>query len=230
MRLTVNRADRVHAAQLQAIRETVDGFAREQFVAAGTYYAADQAEFLRRVVPVVLAARRHVSALTDAHQAEALTSLLRRPVPPRGAIDTDKLRGVDATEVYSRAHRLVWWHISRDDSDLEAGVKAGLARLSTQIASDLQMSQTFTAAAVLGGVPGVAMRRQITGAGTCLACTGDASHEYAAGAVLPHHPGCSCLPKPVLAGSLGTTRHEAVKVEGHDELGPLLSVSAPATP
>lgn len=244
----MSRLDDAYAAQIRAIRTRVEGFTQSQF-AAGDYRNADLAGFVKAAVPVILAGRRQVSMLTDAYLSRLLTDTLGRPIAPVGGIDTDTLRGVDATEVYERPYKTVWTELSNDKA-LDAAVAAGVARLSDLVLSDLQLAKTHTSQAIFSRTEGVTgFRRVLTGRRSCALCYVASTQRYSKEGLLPIHPGCDCGTAPIVSGDRAKmdsqleATHEAVQdrfgesdrsarkpdyrlieVRDHGELGPLLTV------
>lgn len=248
----MSQLDDAYAAQVRIIRARVEGFAQAQF-AAGEYRDADLKRFVKTVVPVILAGRRQTSTLTDAYLSRLLSDSLGRPVKPQGPVDTDSLRGVDASEVYVRPYKSVWMELAEGKA-LGDAAKAGTARLTDLVLSDLQLAKTHTARNVFSNTAGVAgFRRVLTGRKSCALCYVASTHRYNKSDLLPCHPGCDCSVAPILAddrakmGSQLEATHEAVEdrfgvsdrgarkpdyrqiqVQQHGEMGPILTVRGQA--
>lgn len=210
-----SRLDAAYAAQVRAVRERVDSFTQARF-AAGEHRDADLERFVAQVVPVVLAARRQVSALTDAYLAQVLSEVLGRRVRPRGPIDTDLLRGVAASEVYARPFVEVRTKLS-EGLAYDAAVSASAARLTDITLADMQLAKTHTAQARINvdGVRGY--KRTLTGSKNCALCYLASTQFYHRADLLPIHPGCDCGVQPIAVGDrvnmdadLAAT-HEAVE-------------------
>lgn len=217
--MALSRADAAYAASVAQVRRRVDAFASGRF-AAGEHRDADVARFLSAVVPVVLAGRRQVSALTDAYLSQKLSAFLGRKVAPRGPVDTSKLRGVGALEVYRRPFQTVWWKLSTD-LPYEAAVSAGAARLSDLVLTDMQLSKTTTAQRSLD-VPGVtSYRRVLGGKPDCDLCVEASQNTYSRGDLMPIHPGCDCGVEPDSEAPSEMSTSDVV-VNDHGELGPVL--------
>lgn len=244
------RLDLAYIAQVKAVRARATEFAQARFT-AGQYRDADMERFVAEVVPVILQGRRQVSQLTDVWLAHRLAASLRRRVKPRGAIDTDSLRGVDAREVYARPFVTVRTELSNDKA-LDAAVSIASDRLGKMVASDMQLAKTHTAREVLSNTDGVtAYRRTLTGSVNCALCYVASTQRYHKKDLLPIHPGCDCGVDPITdtgeqvidPDTLRAT-HEAVEdrlgasdsgarapdyrkqliVHEHGELGPVLAV------
>lgn len=243
-----SRLDAAYVAQVSAVRERVVSFTQARF-AAGQHRDADLERFVREVVPVVLASRRQVSSLTDAYLALVLSEALGVKVAPRGPVDTDALRGVDASEVYARPYVTVRTKLSEGLSYTDA-VSAGVARLTDIALADMQLAKTHTALQSFDrdGVSGY--KRTLTGRANCALCYLASTQFYHRGDLMPIHPGCNCGVDPIATGDrtrmdseLNAT-HEAVEarlgvsdaggrapdyrkqiiVREHGELGPVLTV------
>ena len=235
------RLDAAYVAQVKAVRARVEGFALARF-AAGEHRDADMVEFVAKVVPVVLAARRQVSALTDAYLARVLG------IRSLGPIDTDALRGVDAREVYARPYKTVWTKLS-EGLTYDAAVSAGTARLVDLALADLQMAKRNTAQVVMSSAGVEHYRRTLTGNVNCGLCYVASTQTYNVADLLPIHPGCDCGVAPLPSGERAPTEllsatHEAIEdrlgvsdsgarapdyrkqliVREHGELGPVLAV------
>jgi hypothetical protein len=238
------RLDAAYAAQVKAIRGRVEAYTQARF-AAGQYRDADLERFVAQVVPVVLAGRKQVSALTDAYLARVLSS------KPLGPIDTDLLRGVAADEVYARPYVTVRTKLAKGMA-LDAAVSAGVARLTDIVLSDMQLAKTHTARNVISRASGVSgYKRTLTGSKNCALCYLASTQFYHKEDLLPIHPGCDCGVEPfvgdgsqVIDPATVTATHEAVEdrlgasdsggrapdyrkqliVREHGELGPVLAV------
>lgn len=245
-----SRLDEAYASQVKAVRGRVETFARSRFM-AGQFHDADLERFVAQVVPVVLAGRRQVSALTDAWLAVTLTDTLGRRVRPLGTFDTDSLRGVEPAAVYARPYVTVRTKLAEGKA-LDAAVGAGLARVSDLVLADMQLAKTHTAQSVLSRTKGVtAFMRTLTGNVNCALCYVASTQRYHKEDLLPIHPGCDCGVVPIADTGeqvineprLAAT-HEAVEdrlgesdsagrapdyrkqliVREHGELGPVLAV------
>lgn len=236
------RLDAAYVAQVKQIRDRVNRFVLARF-GAGEFRDADLERFVRQVVPVVLAGRRQVSALTDAYLSRVLG------IRPLGPIDTDALRGVPADEVYARPYVTVRTKLS-EGSPLDVAVAAAAARLTDIALADMQLAKTHTARTVYRSAGVERYVRTLTGSKNCALCYLASTQTYSTSDLMPIHPGCDCGTAPVEAGmrevmdaNLRAT-HEAVQdrlgvsdsggrtpdyrkqliVREHGELGPVLAV------
>lgn len=244
------RLDAAYVAQVKAIRARVEGFTKARFL-AGQYRDADLERFVKQTVPVVLASRRQVSALTDSYLSQRLSAALGRKVPPRGPIDTALLRGVAATTVYARPFVTVRTKLSKG-MPLDAAVSAGVARLSDIVLADMQMAKRNTAQNVFSQTDGViGYERTLSGSVNCALCYTASTQRYHQEDLLPIHPGCDCgveeivdTGEQVIHPERLSATHEAVAnrlgvsdsgarnpdyrklliVREHGELGPVLAV------
>lgn len=217
------RLDAAYAAQVKSVRARVEAFGRSRFL-AGEYRDADLKRFTAAVVPVVLAGRKQVSALTDAYLARVLSAELGRTVAPRGPIDTDLLRGVDPAEVYARPFVTVRTKLS-EGLPFDAAKSAGLARLTDITLADMQMAKRNTAQAVLSTTEGVhGFRRTLTGSKNCQLCSDASRQRYHSADLLPIHPGCDCGVEPLTEPTGREIPSKVVAVHDHGELGPVLAV------
>lgn len=214
-------SDAAYAASVAQVRRRVDEFAAARF-AVGDHRDADLKVFLASVLPVVLAGRRQVSALTDAYLSRKVSTFLGRKVAPRGPIDTALLRGVAAAEVYRRPFQTVWWKLSLD-LPYAAAVSAGAARLTDIVMTDMQLAKTTTAQQVLN-VPGVqSYVRVLGGKPDCDLCIEASQNTYSTADLMPIHPGCDCGVEP--SGEAPSVSSDDVVVNEHGEYGPTLGVA-----
>jgi hypothetical protein len=218
--VATSRLDAAYAAQIKQVRDRVTTFTQGRFAAGGTR-DADLERFVTAVLPVVLAGRRQVSALTDAYLARVLTAKLGRPIAPRGPIDTTNLRGVPADEVYRRPYQTVWWKLSTD-LPYEAAVSAGAARLADIVLSDLQLAKTTTAQRSMGTKGIQSFRRVLGGKPDCDLCVTASQNRYSREDLMPIHPGCDCGVEPDTDAPLVKSSN-LITIRDHGELGPLLT-------
>lgn len=187
-----------YAATIKANRDRTERYVLTQF-SKGQHRDEDVAKFLGRVVPVVLASRRQVSAITDSFLAQKLSAQLGRKVRPRGPINTDALRGVDAADVYQRPYQAVWTDLSQS-KPYDAAVRSGVERLTDIVRTDMQMAKTYTSQNVLSQTKGVTgFARVISGDKTCALCAIASTQRYSREDLLPIHPGCNCDVEPITA-------------------------------
>lgn len=229
-------------AQVKRIRERINTFLLARF-GAGQYRDADLDAFVKQVVPVVLAGRRQVSALTDAYLSRVVG------IRSLGPIDTDLLRGVAAAEVYARPFVTVRTELSKGKT-IDAAVAAGAARLTDIALADLQLAKTHTTRTVYRSAGIERFVRTLTGRANCALCYLASTQTYSTDDLMPIHPGCDCGTAPVEAGMRSVmdanlkATHEAVEnrlgssdsggrspdyrkqliVHEHGELGPVLAV------
>jgi len=189
-----------YATTIKANRDRTEQFVLAQFT-KGQHRDKDAAKFLANVVPVVLASRRQVSAITDSYLAQKLSKQLGRTVRPRGPINTDVLRGIDPAEVYQRPYQATWTALSEGKA-YDMAVRAGTERLTDIVLTDLQMAKTYTAQDVLSNTKSVTgFSRVISGVNTCALCAIASTQRYSREDLLPIHPGCSCDVEPLTADS-----------------------------
>ena len=193
------RLDAAYATQAKAIRARVEAFTLARF-AAGQHRDADLARFVSQASSVVLAGRQQTAALTDAYLTQVLRSA-GLTVPAHKAIDTAALRGVAVEEVLARPFTTVRVALS-EGSTYGVAIKAGAARLTDIVATDMQLSKTHTARGIFsrtGGVHGFS--RVVSGGKTCALCYIAATQRYSKEDLMPIHPGCSCGVDPITDGN-----------------------------
>lgn len=242
------RLDRTYVTQVRTLRDRVEAFARQRFT-AGQYRDDDMAAFLRTVVPVVLAAQRTISALTDAWLSQTLTEALGRVVRPSGPIDVSALRGVGPAEVYTRPFKTVRYELSQD-KPLDKAIDVGLKRTTDLVATDAQLAKTHTARATFQRAGVERFRRALTGDVNCAMCYVASTQPYSTKNLLPIHPGCDCGVAPIEgdfdedatlaaphqamqerfgvsdASGRAIDYRKALLVREHGEIGPVLTVES----
>lgn len=233
-----------YAAQVRAIRARVEQFALRRF-SAGEFRDADLERFVKTVVPVVLAGRRQVSALTDAYLSRKLG------IRASGPIDTDSLRGVAAAEVYARPFVTVRTKLA-NGLDLAAAVSAGAARVTDLTVTDMQLAKTHTSQATFQRAGVTRYIRVVSADNTCALCYVASTQTYSTDDLMPIHPGCNCgtdvapdnfdgtdtliATHAAVEDALGVSASDAraidyrkqVVVREHGELGPVLAVKGQA--
>jgi hypothetical protein len=154
------------------------------------YDEANVDEWLTKVLPIILAAQSQSVALTRAYLARALDA-------PAASVDVEQLvgaplrNGAAPEEVYRRPFVTVW-------SDLKGGalwkdaVAHGLDRASSMAATDVQLAQTHTAAAVSRVDQHVTGFERVPDPGACSLCLIASTQRYDRGELLPIHNRCGC--------------------------------------
>lgn len=218
----MSRSDAYDRAVL-AVRDRVARYVERVYVSGGLS-DADVARFVKVAVPVVLAGRRQVSALTDAYLSAALSDVLPVRVRPVGPIDTDALRGVPDGDVYRRPYVTAWRALG-EGAPLEVAVAAGVRRLVSIAATDLQMAKVRTAQRVLSAAPGdVRYVRALVGADNCGLCVVASTMLYRKDKLMPIHPGCNCGVRIAGPGDDGESM-DAVLASAHGAIADTFGVS-----
>lgn len=218
------RLDAAYVAQVKALRERLRRFVTERFGAGGVS-DADLERYVAQVVPVVLAGRRQVSALTDAWLTQTLREL-GVDVRPTGPIDTDSLRGVDARDVYARPFVEARTALSQGAA-FEAAMAAGVARVASIVVTDAQMAKVRTVARILAGTPVVGFKRTLTGSESCGMCRVASTQVYRKADLMPIHPGCDCGVSPLLPGDWDQAEADAQLAATHDAIQERFGASTP---
>ena len=156
----------------------------------------DVATFTRRMVPTVQAAQVRVAALTSSYIARTTGE---KPVPVVRA-DVTNGRGVDPVEVYTRPAVTVRTQLSQGAS-FTAATAAGLARLQSIAAMDLQMSKVRQSRSSLQRSSYQFYARVLTGSENCALCVIASTQRYRRGNLMPVHPGCDCGIEPLPRGA-----------------------------
>lgn len=219
---------------------------------------ADIASFVKQVVPHVLAGQDHTAALTAAYLNKTVSILGPNdarsiPVPTKGVTGAIVRNGSSPADVYSRMGQTIYRALGQGD-DIDAAVKKATDRLTKTAQTDLQLSRTWASRAVISKAKGiVGWRRMLTGDKSCALCVVASTRTYRKADLMPMHPGCDCVPVPVIGSEfmpsmdqsekdvldaahaeikarLGVDTNQASKlreltvVHDHGELGPVLAV------
>lgn len=157
-----------------------------------------------------------MASLTVANLTRALEDIGAAPGRPVAAPDVSSVRGVAPSDVYLRPFQQVWTDLSLN-KDLEVAVDAGEKRLESLIATDLQLSKTRAAQAVMSKAKGPALyQRVLRGEHDCAKCIITSTRVYTKAELLPIHPGCDCDVEPI--GNIASFKAEAQQrlVDAHD--------------
>lgn len=198
----------------QALREQLAGFITTLWRSLGFYGNAQQAEFVGRVVPVVLGAQQHMAALTSAHIAQQTSIAAGVPFEPFGldparASGAAVRNGTSPDDVYARPFNLVWRQLAdlpKQPGSIEQATQAGEDRAVQTGLTDLQLAKTHAAAQTMAADPHIiGWRRALEGSYSCGLCIVASTQLYSKGRserpkLMPIHPGCDCAVQPVYRG------------------------------
>lgn len=174
------------------IREGLDQFVVARWDSMDAWRDADMVRLQNDILPAVAAAERRMVDLTNAYVASAEAAATGESFRPRPvdytALTGAALRGEDPSALFMRPQMVVNYQLSRGASRTLA-VKAGVTRLRSLAATNVQLAKTKTFAA-----QGTAdyYRRVLTGDENCALCVIASTQRYRMGALLPIHPGCDC--------------------------------------
>ncbi len=197
------------------------------------------ARFSRSVESVDVAMQQQAVALADAYIASYLSLELARGVRPRGLDLAQLVTRRGAEGLWSRPVVTARAAITRgrDYTDARAEGRAramATGRTNVALAARASSAQAMTE-------DGVTRYRRVTASRCCALCAAASTKTYRSEALMPLHPGCSCVteaivdtgradrprPAPVVedspeAAAMAVEGEPVVKVVEHDELGPLL--------
>lgn len=201
-----------------SLRDRLIGFVLAAFDGLGSYRDADAAEFIQRVVPVVVSTQAQMGALTDAYLSALIADMLGGAAAPAGVVLPEALRGTPPNEVYRRPFVTVWTALSNDVPYGEA-VDRGANRLLSITETDLQLARTHSARESMERGGAKFYRRKLRGTKNCALCTIASTQRYRVADLMPIHPGCHCKPEP-LPGSKdpGHVIDEQLLKEAHDAI------------
>jgi hypothetical protein len=215
----------VYRAQRTRLRSIATAATNRAFA---TYYH-DRALALARIIPVVLAAQRQQVALVDAYMT-AKTRAAFGVATVKGldpaAYTIDKLRGVSAAAVYERPWGALGGQLD-SGADFASALGSAHAYLSSNVATDLQMAQTYSARDWMSGDERIVGYARVT-AGGCDLCEAASDRTYYSEDLMSLHENCNCTVEPVFGdeqvASVGTTTD--YEVEFDPELGPRLMATS----
>jgi hypothetical protein len=190
-----------YAATVEAVRNRVVAYATAMWSASPSLRDADVNALVSRIVPAVQAGQLQVANLTNAYitQLAAMEGITARPV----AVDRDAIlgyRGVPAPDVYRRPAVTTYTKLATGQP-FENAKAAGLARLTSILATDLQQARTRQAQKVYSGSGFEYTVRTLTGNENCALCVIASTQRYHKSELMPIHPGCDCGQRGMKAGS-----------------------------
>ncbi|MYT26597.1 hypothetical protein GTW69_41115 [Streptomyces sp. SID7760] len=201
-----------------SLRDRLLTFVLSAFDGLGSYRDAAAAEFVARVVPVVLATQQQMGAVTDAYLTALIADMSGTPVSPAGVELSDALRGTPPEEVYRRPFVQTWTDLADGKDFLDARAQ-GRNRLLSITETDLQLARTHAAQQSMKRSGAKFFRRRLSGGKNCALCTIASTQRYRVENLMPIHPGCHCKPQP-LPGDRdpGHIIDEALLREAHDAI------------
>lgn len=151
----------------------------------GSYRDADIDRLVNLVVPHVQAGQIQIANLTEAYFQR---------VGARAGIDMSYVtggRGIPADDVYRRPAATLYTALS-ENKPMALAVEEGGRRLTSLIATDLQMAKVRQAQRSLQSAGISAFIRVLTGNENCALCVIASTQRYWTKDLSPIHPGCDC--------------------------------------
>lgn len=250
--LTPERVIRGYNDAVYQVRQVVLNYATSVWGSSGSWRDADVDRLVNLILPRVQAGQLQTARLTSAYVAALAKYVDGRAVRAVPVVANEILlaRGVDQSVVYRRPAVEMYTALS-NGSTLTQSVKQGVSRLSSLVATDMQLSVTHQERKSYQGAGYEFTVRTLTGRESCALCTIASTQRYHVKNLRPIHPGCDCgsrqvsskfQPSQVLDSSLladvysavnssvavtpglsGKELSELVVVREHGELGPVLS-------
>lgn len=185
------------------------------------YDEENVANWLARVVPVVLAGQRQSAALTDAFIARAMR---RAPIGIKAETVTGAAarNGVAPQEIYRRPFVTVWTALGNGQA-LEQAVTAGLARARSTAAMDIQLASRSTLTAIEQADGDIRGWQRVADPGACEFCQQVDGAFVKSAAAMPLHNHCGCTLEPLTSRAGTSPVPDGVAVHMHGELGPVLT-------
>jgi hypothetical protein len=198
-----------------SLRSRVVEFVLAAFDSLTGHRDGDAAEFLDRVLPIVLGAQQQMGQITDAYLSALLADMLGGSAAPVGVQLAEDLRGVDPTEVYTRPFVTTWTALSQGKAYPQA-VAEGRTRLLSITETDLQLARTHAARQSMRRGGAEFYRRDLRGTKNCALCVIASTQRYRVENLMPIHPGCHCKPVPIPGNrDPGQVIDEALLREAH---------------
>lgn len=185
-----------YQATTAEVRRRVLAFVEAAWRAQGSYRDADVQRLVALIVPRVQAGQVQIASLTSSYIA-ALTSV---PAVPVDRAEVTMGRGVAPEDVYQRPAVEVYTALAAG-APLDAAVDAGLTRLSSLAATDMQMAKVRQSRTSMRRSGVQRYRRVLRGAENCALCLLASTQRYWVGDLSPIHPGCDCDVAPIPRGT-----------------------------
>jgi hypothetical protein len=202
----------------QSLRDRLISFVLAAFDGLGSYRDADAAEFIERVLPIVLATQQQMGQLTDSYLAAMIADMTGAGEVPAGVVLDEALRGVPPDEVYRRPFVQTWTALAAGHDFVDA-VGQGRNRLLSITETDLQLARTHAARESMTRGGARFFRRRLSGSKNCALCTIASTQRYRVENLMPIHPGCNCKPEPLPGGrDPGHVIDEDLLREAHDAI------------
>lgn len=191
----------VYQTQSVSIRTKLESHVRRFWKSLGSYRAADQAKYVREMIPVAQGAQRQMSSVTSAFIARqrqlALGGrMLVIPVDQARVTGAAARLGADPMEVYGRPFHLVWRQLDelpREHGSIEKAIQAGENRAAELALDDVQLAKSHTNAEAASKDDRVKyVERILEGPHSCGLCIVASTQRYHPGKLLPIHGGCDC--------------------------------------
>lgn len=202
-----------------SLRDRLISFVLAAFDTLGDYRDSDAAEFIERVLPVVLGVQQQMGQLTDAYLSAMIADMLGGAAAPAGVVLDEALRGVPPDEVYRRPFVQTWTALAAGKGFV-AALGRGRTRLLSITETDLQLARTHAARESMERGGAKFFRRRLgSGKKNCALCVIASTQRYRVADLMPIHPGCHCKPDP-LPGNRdpGHVIDEGLLREAHDTI------------
>lgn len=176
------------------VRRRLETFAAAYWTAMPSHRDRDVERFISALTPRVAAGQLRIARLTDAYLAALLG------VAPAAVEAATGRQGTPPQDVYRRPAATVYATLAAGDSYPDA-TQAGLRRLLSLIATDLELAQRAQEQVTLARGSARYYRRVLTGAENCTMCAIASTQRYHVGTLKPIHPGCDCDVAPIEGSS-----------------------------
>lgn len=182
--------DRRYQAVLLKLRHGAASGVQRAWNRLPAYNEADVAKFTAAAVPIVVAARKQATHLTDAY----LSLMLKRP--PVGLTVPEIRNGIDPDEVYKRPFVNVWTALGNRVPYVDA-VAAGLARATATAQTDVALTSRAAAVDYAAKDPSIVGWERVPEDDACDFCLLASTQQYGSEDLMPLHDRCGCTVQPI---------------------------------
>lgn len=225
-----------HIAAQRRLQDTTSAAIERSFSGLGSWNDADVDRFLRQAVPIISAAQRQSTQLTDSFVAAFRQ---RRPLGVSPVEVGRRTRnGVLPAEVYRRPFVTLWKGL-KEGRQFEDAYNAALSRATASAAMDVQLAMRETSDLIDERDDGFFGYVRVANGDACPFCEEvDGAYVKASdGFAMALHNGCNCGLEPNSEPHVGAVNlpngtevrpyqygplNDSVAVHEHGELGPVL--------
>lgn len=248
--LTPEQVIRGYNDAVHRVRQAVLTYATSAWTSTGSWRDSDVDRLVNLILPRVQAGQLQTARLTSAYVASLAKYVDGKTVRSVPVVANEILlaRGVDQSVVYRRPAVEMYTALSKGSS-LTQAVAQGVERLSSIIATDMQLSVTHQERRSYKSAGYTYTVRTLTGRESCALCIIASTQRYHVENLRPIHASCDCGSRQISAkydpgqvldddllnqtydllgskyakDSSGSNLIDLIAVREHGELGPVLT-------